>query len=328
MTPSKRQFHRRSTLGLGLALILSTVPGSMVLAELYPTKPITLVVPLSAGGPTDILARALATTLEPILGQQVIVENRTGAGGQVAYEYMSKTPADGYTLVMNSVSVTVLPVTNPNYTLDAANDFEPITMFDERGTPFVARTDAPFTTFEEFIAYAKANPGEVNFAVGGAADELGAAWLDQVADIQTERIRYAGAAPAVLAMLSGEADMLQTFLGNVKQHVDDGNLRLIAIGGPERSAIAPDVPAVSEFYPDFAWTSYTGVMAPKGTPPENVDRLNAAVLEAMKVPSLIEAIEAQGTEFAPMTPAEYKARLASDSANWVRIVEEAGLTFN
>jgi tripartite-type tricarboxylate transporter receptor subunit TctC len=326
---SKNGISRRGALGLGLALALSTVTASAATAQSrYPEKPITLVVPLSAGGPTDILGRALAKALEPILGQQVIVENRTGAGGQVAYEYAVKQPADGYTLIMNTVSVTVLPVTNPTFRLNAATDFSPVTMFEERGTPFIARADAPFKTFEEFIANAKEHPGEINFAVGGAADELGAAWLDQAAGIKTERIRYAGAAPSVLALLSGEADIHQTFLGNVKQHIDQGKLRIIAIGSKERSPLLPDVPAVAEFYPGYGWTSYTGVLTPKGTPQAVIEKVNAAIRKAVEASELKQVLKAQGTAAAPMSPEDYAARLAADIENWARIAKTANLKFN
>jgi tripartite-type tricarboxylate transporter receptor subunit TctC len=309
---------------LGLATTFSGVAAAQ--AE-YPERPITLVVPLSAGGPTDIMARALAKSLEPMLKQQVIVENRGGAGGQVAYEYMARQKPDGYALVMNTVSVTVLPVTNPTFTLDAAKDFAPITMFEERGVPIVVSAKAPFKTFEEFVAYGKANPGKLNYAAGGAADELAAAWLDQVTGMNNERIRYAGAAPSVTALLAGEVDYHQTFLGNIKDHVTSGALRLIAIGGEKRSAELPDVPAVAEFYPQFHWTSYTGILAPKGTPKPIIDKLNAAIREAIETPDVQKLLKTQGTEAAPMTPEAYAERLGGDTALWKKIARDSNLTF-
>jgi tripartite-type tricarboxylate transporter receptor subunit TctC len=319
---------RRSVVkGLGavagsLALGLSSARASLL------GRKVTILVPFSAGGSVDVSARALARALEASVGTPVIVENRPGAAGQVAYEAGAAANADGSTLTFASGTLAMLHHTNPSFSLDYRKAFAPVALVhNPRPIGFVVSAKVPVTSMAEFIDYAKQNPGKLNHAAVGATAELMNAWLKHLAQIETQDIRYPGSAQAIVAMLNGEADYHMTHPVTVADHVKGGKLRLLATTGTERWAPYPDVPAVKETVPDFVYTFWNGLIAPTGTPAETIATLHAAVRKSVENPVVVSLLKEQGAVPASAPPEELGRLLASEQELYDRILKETGFKF-
>lgn len=309
----------------GMALCVALAGWGAAAQAQYPDRPIRMLVPLAAGGSTDIVARSmLAPAMSAILGQQVIIENVTGAGGQIAYETLSRARPDGYTVMLATVSATALKLTNKGYNLDVASDFTPITKVEERPVWIGVPKALPMKNMAEFVAYAKANPGKLNYGAGGTLDVLATAWLHKVAGIETTIIRYRGGAPAIQAVAASEVHYTWNFPNVMKPLVDSDKVRIFAMSGTRRSADFPDVPAIAETYPEYSWTSWTGLLAPKGTPDAVVDRLYRAVKEALARPDVVQRLKQMGTEPAlSASPAEFARAARAETDRWAGIATAA-----
>ena len=291
--------------------------------DAFPDKTVTIIQPLAAGGPTDVIGRIVAKGMTTALGKPVVVENRPGASGQIAYEYVINAKPDGYTLIHGSLGITAIHLTNPTFKADVTTAFAPISMIEDRPILFAATTSKPYKNFAELIDYARKNPGALNYAAGGTSDAIGAAWLFQLAGIKAELVRFQGGAPAVAATAAGSTDLTLTFMAQVKGHVDAGRMRAMAITGPKRVASMPNVPAVAEMFPGYAWTSFTGLLAPAGTPRPVIDKLNQAVRKSLEDAEVKKMLEAQDTVPTPSTPEEYGQYIARIRSTFTRIAQEA-----
>ena len=312
-----------SALGIGLA---SAGPAG---AQGYPSRNVTLVVPFTPGGSTDILARLLGQRLETALGVPVVVESRPGAGGAIGMGFVARAPADGYTLVMGHIgTLAVNPALYPKLPYDPLTSFEPISGIATVHNMLVVHPDVPAATLRELVDYAKQNPGKLNYATGGigSAAHLATAALADQAGIAMTHVPYRGAAPAVTDLLGGRVQLTFTGAPNLIQHVEAGTVRAIAVSGLSRLRAAPAVPTVSEAGLDgFEASQWYGMLAPAKTPKAVVERLNAEIRAAMAAPEIAERLSLEGAEVWTNEPAAFREHIAQAIARWGDLVRRTGM---
>ena len=298
-------------------------------AASYPDRPVRLIVTYPAGGPADIAARALAQKLGELWGQQVVVDNRAGAGGIIGTELAAKAAPDGYTLlhgtaaglIINSLLMKKLPY-------DAFRDFTPVSMVVMVPQLLVLHPGMPVNSLKELIALAKAKPGQLNYASVGAGspNHLGMELLKSMSGIDMVHVPYKGATPAVADLIAGQVQLMFNGMSSVLPHVASGKLKAIAIGSARRSAAAPDVPTVAEAgLPGFEYIAWNGNFAPAATPRAIVLKLNADIRKALAAPDVVQRLSSLGSEPAAGTPEEFAAYLKQDYARWSAVVKAAGI---
>ena len=298
-------------------------------AASYPDRPVRLIVTYPAGGPADIAARALAQKLGELWGQQVVVDNRAGAGGIIGTELAAKAAPDGYTLlhgtaaglIINSLLMKKLPY-------DAFRDFAPVSMVVMVPQLLVLHPGMPVNSLKELIALAKAKPGQLNYASVGAGspNHLGMELLKSMSGIDMVHVPYKGATPAVADLIAGQVQLMFNGMSAVLPHVASGKLKAIAIGSARRSAAAPDVPTVAEAgLPGFEYIAWNGNFAPAATPRAIVLKLNADIRKALAAPDVVQRLSSLGSEPAAGTPEEFAAYLKQDYARWSAVVKAAGI---
>ncbi len=316
-----------------LLAVLTATPTSAVRAQsaaasAWPVKPPRLIVSFAPGGANDILGRALASQLGETLGQQVVVENRAGAGGAVGTEFVARAAADGYTLLLGTASAfAIIPhLSRPNY--DAQRDFAPIGPFATLNYVILAHPSVPAKTVKDLIALARRTPGRLNFASSGSgsAPHLAVELFSAQAGITLTHIPYKGGAPALTALMGGEVDlMFDTFITTLP-HVKSGRVKPIAVTSARRSATFPDLPTVAESgLPGFEAGNWFALFAPAGTPQPVVDRLTRALAAASAAPAFRERLSAQGAEPMSGTPEELAALIRRESARFARLIRDAGI---
>ncbi|MCC7484647.1 MAG: tripartite tricarboxylate transporter substrate binding protein [Burkholderiales bacterium] len=314
-----------SAVSFAVAALASLAPASF--AQPYPAKPVRIVVPFGAGGPSDLLARAVGQKLAEAWGQQVLIDNRGGANGMVGAEVAARSAPDGYTLLlgtngthgMNSSLFAKVPY-------DPVRDFAPIVRIAAQHFLLVAHPSLPVRSVRELIALARARPGEIVWACGGAPTQLGAELFRKEANVNVIVVPYKGNAPAVTATMSGEASLV---LGGAAQSaplVRAGRLRALGIAGPRRSAVLPEVPTVSESgVPGFEAGAWYGFLAPAATPPQIVERVNGEVTRILKLPDIQARLRADAFEVPGDTPDAFAAAIRAEVAKWPPIVKAAGI---
>ena len=301
-------------------------------AQSYPTKPVRLVVGLAPGGATDIMARTLAPAFGEELGQPVVVENRPGAAGSIGAALVAKSPPDGYTLFLASSSFTsnaVLEQKNGSY--DPIRDFEPITNIASGPFLLVVRNSLPVSSVQELIAYAKANPGKLNYASSGIGStaHLSGELLKRSAGIEMTHIVYRGAGPALADVLAGQVDLMFASIVSSLHHAKSGKLKALAVTSSKRSAAVPEFPTVAEAgVPEFEMLGYFGLLAPAKTPPAIVGTVHAAVLRAIKRPDFVERVSTDGAEPDGCSPAELRALLERDMKKLGDLMQGASVQRN
>ena len=310
------------------ALLLGTLLlGSTAQAQAWPAKPVKVVVAFTAGGTTDILARAVGQQLQEKLKQPFVVDNKPGAGGNTGTELVVRSAADGYTLIVNSVGpIAVNPTLFPKLPYNPLTDLVPIVQIAEVPNVLVVHPSLPVKTVEEFIAHAKANPGKLNYGSTGVgtSSHLSGFILAKRAGIETVHVPYKGA-DALRDLLAGRVQFMFATIPSVKQHIDAGNLRAIAVSSAKRSRSLPDAPTVAERgFPGFEAGSWFGFFAPKGTPPEVAATLNKAVNEIIAVPAFAAQMIKEGADPAGGTPAEFAAFVQREFEKWRVVVRESG----
>ena len=311
-----------------LVVLISVLFGAAAQAETYPARPITLMVPAAAGGGNDTVARTVAERMSRILGQQIVIENRPGAGGSLAARQVARSEPDGYTIgIGNPATLAIAPAMLPNVGYDPVKDFVPVGMIAASPHIILINKFIPAKTLGEFIALAKAEPGKYTFASGGAGSpaHLGPELLASMAGIKLTHVPYKGTGPAIADLLGGHVSMTYSSLPPALGLVREGKVRPIAVASVKRSALLPDVPTASETLPGYESTQRYGIIAPAQTPPAIVMRLNAALNEALTSDDVKSRIAADGADTAPSTPEEYAADIAAAAAKWGGIVKQLGL---
>ena len=319
---------RRAAIG-AIALAAATLSLGAA-AQAYPTKPITIVVPFSAGGTTDILARLVGQYLTTELGQPVVVDNKAGAGGNIGGALAAKAPADGYTLFMGTVGTHAINAAlYKKMPFDHVKDFAPLSRVANVPNLLVAHPSQPFKTVPEMIAYAKANPGKINFGSpgNGASPHLSGELFKSMAKVELTHIPYKGSAPAVSDLLGNQIAIMFDNMPSVIPHVRSGKLRAIAISTAKRSPELPDVPTIAEAgVPGYEAMSWFGLFAPAATPKPVLDKLSTALSKVLANPEVQKKISAQGGETVNETPAQFAAFIRSETTKWGKVVKESGAT--
>jgi tripartite-type tricarboxylate transporter receptor subunit TctC len=298
-------------------------------AQVYPSKPLRLIVPFAPGGTNDIMARGIAPELSAILGQQVIVDNRGGASGQIGAEAVAKSPPDGYTLMLVSSSVMSHgPAVYSKLRYDMVRDFAPVGKVSEVPLVIVVHPSVPARTTKQFVALAKARPGDLRMAIGGTGttSHLVTELFAVATGIRLLIVPYKGAGPALVDLLGGHVDGRIDQIPSSMSHIQSNRLRAIAVTTVRRAELLPDVPTLAESgMPGFDASTVIGVFVPVGTPPEIVQRLNAALNKALANPTVIERFAAQGAEMRPSTSEELGRFVREDLAKWKKVVQQTGL---
>lgn len=317
------------TLALGLALAAT---GAAHAADDYPSRPITLIIPVAAGGTTDIAGRALANQLKEELGQTVVVENRPGASGGIANAYVARAKPDGYTLVLSYEGFhTGNPVLMDNLTWDPVKDFTPIAEVIRGPHLMLVPADSPAKTLQEFIDLAKQKPGEMNFASSGVGSiqHLGGELFQLKTGTEMVHIPYGGAAPAMQDLLAGRINMFITTPPTAMAHLDAGTLRALAITSNQRHPKLPNIPTTAEAgLPEFQLEAWFSVFGPANMPEPVVAKLAAAMEKVITSDTFKEQMSAQGSNASYRSPDELGQIVKDDLAKWGDVVKSAGITAN
>ncbi|QOL49041.1 Bug family tripartite tricarboxylate transporter substrate binding protein [Massilia litorea] len=299
-------------------------------AQAFPSKALTIVVPFSAGGTTDILARVVGQYMAKDLGQPVIIDNRAGAGGNIGAQMVARAAPDGYTLLMGTVGTHAINQSlYKKMPFDPIKDFAPITRVALVPNLLVANPSQPFKTVKELIAYAKANPGKVSFASSGSGTSihLSGEMFQQMAGVEMQHIPYKGSAPALTDLLGGQTAIMFDNMPSVISHVRAGKLRPIAVTTPTRSPALPDVPTIAESgVPGYSATSWFGILAPANTPAPVIAKLNASILKALADPEVKKKLAEQGAEPHGEKPEQFAEFIRSETAKWGQTVKVSGAT--
>ncbi len=314
---------------VALAMLAASAPGA--LAQDFPTRPVTVVVPFSAGGPTDALIRTLGERMHQSLGQPVLVENVTGAAGTIGVGRVAKAPGDGYTLSFGHWSTHVINGAVYPLPFDLLSDFEPVALLTSYPMVLVSKNAVPAKDLKEFVAWTKANQDKA--AVGsigaGSAAHVAGVYFENLAGVKLNYIPYRGAAPALQDLLAGNIDFMFDHVANALPHIKDGKIRAYAVTSDTRLPSAPDTPTVDEAgLPKLHVSIWFGLWAPKGTPQEVVAKLNAAVKDALADPAVRAKLEALGQVIPPpeqQTPQALAARQKAEIEKWWPIVQAANI---
>jgi tripartite-type tricarboxylate transporter receptor subunit TctC len=312
-------------LAVALAAAIATQP---LRAQTYPVKPIRVIVPYSPGGTADLLGRGIAQKLSISLGRQVIVENRTGAGGGIGADLVAKSKADGYTLLLGTIATHAInPNLYPDNPYDPVKDFAPVVLVATMPNLLVVNPSVPAKNVRELIALAKAKPGELAFASAGSGttQHLSGELFKKMAGVDLLHIPYKGNAPAVTDLVGGQVQVMFDNIPISLQQVRAGKLRALAVTGPKRSPVLPDVPTIAEAaLPGYSVTSWFALFAPAGTPPAFVARLNEETNKALADKALHRQLADQGIEPGGGTAGQLATHIRAELARWKKIVAESG----
>ncbi len=312
----------------GIALSAS-LPVQAQSDDRYPSRPIKLIIGFPPGGPTDLLGRLFAQRMADDLGQQIIVENRAGASGALGMEAVARAQPDGYTLAYGASSnVTQLPALRKHLSFNPITDFAPVGMTATGALTLVASNTVPARTLAEFIAYARANPGKLNFATAGAgsAPHLTAVLFNDQAGIKAVHVPFTGGAPALQATMQGSTQYVFDTASTSGPLLKSTQVRVLALTSAQGMSSLPGVPAATEAgLPGFVVTTWNGILAPKGTPATVVDRLNRALRTTLGAPDFVERLNGMGLTPAPTTPEAFGAFIVRETQRWTDLIERAGI---
>ena len=324
MNHTRKQFFT-SLVGLAIAAAGST---AWAQTAAWPNKPIRLVVTFPAGGSSDAAARIVAPKLAERLGQAVTVDNKPGAGGGLGLDLVAKSAADGYTIVLASAGgLTANPSLYPNLSYSPSRDFAPITLFGTSPFVLVANPALPANTAKELLALAKTQVGKLSYASGGngTAMHLAGELLKSMTDSDILHVPYRGSAPAVVAVMAGDTSLAIADIASIQPLLKSGRFKVIGVMGKERSALAPDMPTLAESgVPGYDAAGWFGILAPAGTPPAVLTRLNAEITAVLRLPEIRERFAAAALEPLPSTP-DYMAQLMrTEAIKWAKVIKDSG----
>lgn len=323
---------RRQLLSLAVAWpALLQMPLAWGQVGAYPARPVRLVVPFPAGGATDLFARALSQKLSEKIGQQVVVDNKPGAGGTIGSDLVAKATPDGYTLLLATSSTHAIgPALNPRMPYEVARDFTPIAHVGDAPSIMLVPNSSPAKTVREWIAYARANPGKLNYASSGNGTivQLTAELFKARAGLFLVHIPYKGTALAIPDLVSGKVDVLFDSLPTGLPHVRDGRLRALAVTSANRTPMAPELPTIAEELPGFESNTWFGLYGPRGLPADVLARVNAAANAALAEADVKDKLHRLGIEPAGGTPQAFAKLVERDGAQWKRIITERRITLD
>jgi tripartite-type tricarboxylate transporter receptor subunit TctC len=316
---------RRRLLQIATAAALPVLPG-LARAETYPSRTVRIIVATSAGGTTDIVARVLGQWLTDKLGQPFVVENRTGGGNNIGTEAAARSPADGYTLFMantvNAINATLYKNLNYNF----INDLVPVAIVMRSPIVMQVHPSVPVNSVPEFIAYAKANPGQVNMGSGGvgATGHMAGELFQLMSGLKLTHVPYRGEALALTDLLGGQVQVVFATAGSSIQYIKAGKLKALAVATATRIELLPDLPPIADFLPGYEASSWNGLTAPKSTPAEIVEKLNREINTAMADPKIKARIVDMGGPPIVASPAEFGKIIAEDTAKWAKVIQFSG----
>jgi tripartite-type tricarboxylate transporter receptor subunit TctC len=308
---------------LFLALLTGAAEG-----QTYPSRPIRLIVPFPPGGSNDIVARMVATQLGERLGQQVVVDNRGGAGGVLGTDLAAKSPPDGATLLLISVAYAFGPALYKNLPYDPERAFAPVGILGSGAAALTVHPSVPVNTVQELIALAKAKPGALNYASAGVGSlqHLACALFMIQAGIDVVHVPYKGGGPAMADVIAGQAQIVMPSLIQVVPHIKSGRLRVLGTSGTRRSAVLPDVPTIAEAgVPGYEAHNWWGILAPAGTPAPVIERLDKDLTSVLSSRETEKRFETEGAEVVRMTPAEFGRFISAELVKWSRVAREVGI---
>jgi tripartite-type tricarboxylate transporter receptor subunit TctC len=325
MTMQRRQFLQ---LAAGAASLPVLSHGAA--AQSYPTHPIRLLVGFPAGGGVDIVARLMAQWLTERLGQTVVVENKPGAATNLATEAALKSPPDGYTLLVGFVTQAVNASLYPNLNYNFIHDSAPIASISRGALVMVVAPDFPAKTIKEFIDYAKENPGKINMGSGGVGSppHVAAELFSFMTGIKMAHVPYRGDAPGLTDLMGGRVQVYFPGLASAVELIKGGKLRALGVTTEERSKVLPDIPAIGEVVPGYEASTWYGIVAPRGTPTEIINKLNKEVNAALADPKVLARIASLGGVPMVGTPASFAKFIADETAKWAEVVKKAGIKAN
>ena len=310
-----------------LILLLAVLAGA-VEGQTYPSRPVRLIVPFPPGGSNDIVARMVATQLGERLGQQVVIDNRGGAGGVLGTDLAAKSPADGYTLLLISVAYAFGPALYRNLPYDPERAFAPVGILGSGAAALTVHPSLPVNTVQELIALAKAKPGTLNYASAGVGSlqHLACALFMIQAGIDVVHVPYKGGGPAMADVIAGQAQIVMPSLIQVVPHIKSGRLRVLGTSGTRRSAVLPDVPTISESgVPGYEAHNWWGILAPAGTPAPVIEKLHRDLTRVLASRETEKRFETEGAEVVRMTPAEFGGFISAELVKWSRVAREVGI---
>jgi tripartite-type tricarboxylate transporter receptor subunit TctC len=316
------KFSIRLAVGFFLALMTS-----MLWAQSWPTKPVRMIIAFPPGGPTDLVSRVLAQKLSEQLGQQVIVDNKPGAGGNIAAELAARATPDGYTIFYNTSAIVIGPALYGKVNYDTLKDFAPVLLTASVPMVLVVNPQLPARSVKEFVDLAKTRSGALNYSSSGTGTitHLASAMMSTQTGIQTQHIPYKGSAPGLVDLASGQTQFMIDTINTVLPYVRDNRLRGLAVTSAKRSPLLPDLPTLAEAgISGFEAAAWQGIVVPTGTPNEIVQKLNAEVNKALAHPDIRSRLAAQGADILGGTPAEYAAYLRSEMPRWAKAVKDSG----
>jgi len=321
------KLRRRGFLHLAAgAAVLSSISHT-VRADDYPSRPVRIIVGYAAGGPTDIAGRLLGDWLSKRLGQQFVVEDRPGAGSNLATDFVVHAPADGYTLLLITQSNAINATLYNNLNFDFIRDIAPIASMMRAPSVMEVNPSVPAKTVPEFIAYAKANPGKINMATAGngSPPHMYGELFKMMAGVNMTTVGYRGGEPGLVDLLAGQVQVMFEGMTSSIGYLKAGKLRALAVTSATRSAALPDIPALAEFIPGYNGVGWFGLGAPTGTPPQIIDTLRKAIGDGLADPTMKARFADLGAEPMPTTLAEFNALIADETAKWGKVVRTAGL---
>ncbi len=325
-----QRWIKRALAALAIAMIAAAhaqQPAADTVAQSYPSRPVRLLMPFPAGGPTDILGRLIAQKLTEVWGQNVLIDNRAGGGGMIAGVLAAKSPPDGYTLFLGGITtLAIAPFVQKDMQYDPIRDFSPVTQTTISPLLLMTHPSLPVKTVKEFIALAKARPGQINYASSGpgGSGHLAGELFKSITRTDLVHVPYRGAPPALNDLISGQVQvMFGTMLAAVP-HVRAGKVRAVAVTGPKRSAAVPDVPTFAEAgLASYDASSWNGILVPVGTPRAIVTKLNSELVKILHAPNVLDRLESDGPIPVGNSPQEFAAHIKAEQAKWSKVIREA-----
>ena len=314
---------------IAIAILLTCITASPLFAQTYPNRPIRFIFPFPPGGPTDILGRIIGQKLAERLGQPVVPENKPGAGANIGLEIGAKAKPDGYTITLASPSLSISPTLYKKLNYDSVKDFAPISLVAEIPNVLLVPSSSPIKSLKELIAYAKANPGKLNFGSGGigTSNHLASELLKTLAQINIVHVPYKGSNQAMIGMMGGEVGMVVVGIPPSQGQIKAGKVRALAVLSEERLPAFPNIPTAKEAGIDnFEVTTWYGILAPAGTPREIVTRLNGELVKIIAMPDTKEKMQNAGFEPMSSTPEKFAEFIKTEIVRWGKVIKDANIS--